>query len=272
MANRRRRRQEDSGVSGVLYVLLVLVLLVGMGCLFYYSRSQSKERQEYIRELESKEAETKTFVTEAEKVEEEAETEMETETEVESETESESESERESEPESETESGSEAETENGVDTERVSEVEAESGAQSEGLSADLSEGENESKSQTEDEAMADAQAAAGEETEDLKNATIMILNGTGKSGVAAYWKRILGAKGYTHIVMADYKGTVEAQTVVYLKNGGDAPVDFYSCYPTLKVKEEAFELSDDVKITAGQDEYDSYDVWIVVGKDDALHD
>ena len=238
MANRRRRRQEDSGVSGVLYVLLVLVLLVGMGCLFYYSRSQSKERQEYIRELESKEAETKTFVTEAEKVEEEAETEMETETEVESETEIESETE--TEPESETESGSEAETE--------------------------------SKSQAEDEAMADAQAAAGEETEDLKNATIMILNGTGKSGVAAYWKRILGAKGYTHIVMADYKGTVEAQTVVYLKNGGDAPVDFYSCYPTLKVKEEAFELSDDVKITAGQDEYDSYDVWIVVGKDDALHD
>ncbi len=249
MANRRRRRQEDSGVSGVLYVLLVLVLLVGIGCLFYYSRSQSKERQEYIRELESKEAETKTFVTEAERVEEETETEIETEVESESEIEAEIESETETELESETKSGSDAETE--------------SGAQSEGLS----EAESELKSENEVMAEADTQAEAGEET-----FNIMILNGTGKSGVAAYWKRILGAKGYTHIVMADYKETVGEQTVVYLKNGGDAPEAFYSCFPTMEVQDGEFALNDNVKIAAGQDEYDSYDAWIVVGKDDALHD
>ena len=257
MANRRRRRQDNSGVSGVLYVLLVLVLLVGMGCLFYYSRSQSKERQEYIRELESKEAETKSFVTEAEETEEETETETETEmgtkTEIESETETKL--------ESETERGSEAETEagvEGVNADSVSEVEAESGAQGEGL--------------RDGETGSEAEAQAGEETEDLKNANIMILNGTGKSGVAAYWKRILSAKGYTHIVMADYKETVEAQTVVYLKNGGDAPEAFYSCFPTMKVQDGEFTLNDNVKIAAGQDEYDSYDAWIVVGNDDALHD
>ena len=259
MANRRRRRQDNSGVSGVLYVLLVLVLLVGMGCLFYYSRSQSKERQEYIRELESKEAETKSFVTEAEETEEETETETEaemgTKTEIESETETKLESETERVSEAETEAGVE-----GVNADSVSEVEAESGAQGEGLR----DGETGSE--------AEAQAQAGEETEDLKNANIMILNGTGKSGVAAYWKRILSAKGYTHIVMADYKETVEAQTVVYLKNGGDAPEAFYSCFPTMKVQDGEFTLNDNVKIAAGQDEYDSYDAWIVVGNDDALHD
>ena len=269
MANRRRRRQEDSGISGVLYVLLVLVLLVGMGCLFYYSRSQSKERQEYIRELESKEAETKTFVTQVEETEEETETETETE----------AESEPDTELESETESVSEAETEAGVDPESQSEAEAQSGAESEGLSEGKVESEigaeaQATESNAENKAMAevDTQTEAGEETEELKNANIMILNGTGKSGVAAYWKRILGAKGYTHIVMADYKGTVDAQTVVYLKNGGDAPQAFYSCFPTLEVQDGEFALSDNVKIAAGQDEYDSYDAWIVVGKDDALHD
>ena len=41
---------------------VVLVLLCGMGYLFYYSRSQANERQEYIRELESKEAATKDVV------------------------------------------------------------------------------------------------------------------------------------------------------------------------------------------------------------------
>ncbi len=252
MANRKRRRQEDSGISGVLYVLLVLVLLVGMGCLFYYSRSQSKERQEYIRELESKEAETKTFVTQVEETEEETETEIESETETEL--------------ESETESVSEAESE--AEAESQSQAEAESGTESEDSSeGEVDEAKSESKAENEVMAEVNAQTEAGEET-----FNIMILNGTGKSGVAAYWKRILGAKGYTHIVMADYKGAVDAQTVVYLKNGGDAPEAFYSCFPTLEVQDEELVLSDNVKVAAGQDEYDSYDAWIVVGKDDALHD
>lgn len=260
MANRRRRRREDSGVSKVLYVLLVLVLLVGMGCLFYYSRSQSKERQDYIKELESKETGTRTFVTRV------GETEKETETETELETETETE--METEPESETESVSEAEIESGGDTESVSEAETESGAKREGLS----EGEAEAQaaeSSAENKVMAetDTQSEAGKEI-----VNIMILNGTGKSGVAAYWKRFLSAKGYAHIVMADYKEEVEAQTVVYLKNGGDAPEAFYSCFPTLKVQDGELALSDKIEVAAGQDEYDSYDAWIVVGKDDALHD
>lgn len=62
MAGNRRRRQDNSGVHAFVYVLVVLVLLCGMGYLFYYSRSQAKERQEYIRELESKEAATKDVV------------------------------------------------------------------------------------------------------------------------------------------------------------------------------------------------------------------
>ena len=62
MAGNRRRKQDNSGVHAFLYVLVVLVLLCGMGYLFYYSRSQANERQECIRELESKEAATKDVV------------------------------------------------------------------------------------------------------------------------------------------------------------------------------------------------------------------
>ena len=62
MAGNRRRKRENSGMHAFLYVLVVLVLLCGMGYLFYYSRSQAKERQEYIKELESKEMATKDFV------------------------------------------------------------------------------------------------------------------------------------------------------------------------------------------------------------------
>ena len=248
MANRRRRRQEKSGISGVLYAVIILALLVSMGYLFYYSRSQSKERQEYIKELESKEAATKSFVTEVE-----VETETESETETVADTEVQTDVETDGQTEVETETDTAAATETGIETEAEASTEA-------GQEANT-QAEAEMASATEVESNAEGVVD-----------TIMILNGTGKSGVAAYWKRILIAKGYTHIVMADYKGTVEERTVVYLKDGGDAPVDFYSCFPTMQVQAGEFTISDDVKIAAGQQEYDSYDAWIVVGKDDALHD
>ena len=59
MANKRWRKEGDSDIPAVLYAVIILVLIAGMGYLFYYSRSQAKERQDYIRELESKEAATK---------------------------------------------------------------------------------------------------------------------------------------------------------------------------------------------------------------------
>lgn len=115
MANRRRRRQEKSGISGVLYAVVILALLVSMGYLFYYSRSQSKERQEYIKELESKEAATQSFVTEVE---------LETETETESESMVETKAEEETKLEAE--SNSEIETETKTEMESKSEVESNS--------------------------------------------------------------------------------------------------------------------------------------------------
>lgn len=238
MANRRRRKQKDSGVSGVLYVLLVLVLLVGMGCLFYYSRSQSQERQEYIKELESKEMATKDFV------------EVTMYEEPESETESEAQS---SMPEVQTETQTESEIESETETSTQTETSAEVSMQA----------ESESESQTK-EAIAEGDR-------------VIVLNGTGKSGVASYWKRFLQMKGVANIVIADYKGSVGDRTVVYVAEGSDAPKGVYDCFPNAEYREGSLEESDpesknNIKAANDQTEYETYDVWIVVGKDDALHD
>ena len=238
MANRRRRKQEDSGVSGVLYVLVVLVLLCGMGYLFYYSRSQAKERQEYIRELESKEMATKDFV------------EVTIFEEPESETESEAQS---SAPEVQTETQTETETESESETSTQTETSAEVSMQA----------ESESESQTK-EAVAEGDR-------------VIVLNGTGKSGVASYWKRFLQMKGVANIVIADYKGSVGDRTVVYVAEGSDAPKGVYDCFPNAEYREGSLEESDpesknNIKAAKDQTEYETYDVWIVVGKDDALHD
>ena len=189
MAGNRRRKQDNSGVHAFLYVLVVLVLLCGMGYLFYYSRSQAKERQEYIRELESKEAATKDVVQ------------LTVPAEPESEIISEAES---SMPETQTE----------TQTEILSESETESHLES----------ESETTSETESQSIVTESAKSTEaDLFSADNPRIIVLNGTGKAGVAAYWKRFLQGKGFTNVVMADYKGEISDHTVVYVTAGGNAP-------------------------------------------------
>lgn len=236
MAGNRRRKQDNSGVHAFLYVLVVLVLLCGMGYLFYYSRSQANERQEYIRELESKEAATKDVVQVTVPAEPESETISEAESSM---PEAQTETQTEIESESETESHLESESETTSETESAKSTEADL------FSAD--------------------------------NPRIIVLNGTGKAGVAAYWKRFLQGKGFTNVVMADYKGEISDHTVVYVTAGGNAPEGVYDLFPNAEYREEGLDSADpnadtNVKIPDSQKKFDFYDVWILVGKDDALHD
>lgn len=243
MAGNRRRKQDNSGVHAFLYVLVVLVLLCGMGYLFYYSRSQANERQEYIRELESKEAATKDVVQVT--VPEE--------------------------PESETISEAESSTPE-VQTETQTEVESESETES------LLESESETASETESQSIVTESAKSTEaDLFSAENPRIIVLNGTGKAGVAAYWKRFLQGKGFTNVVMADYKGEISDHTVVYVTAGGNAPEGVYDLFPNAEYREEGLDSADpnadtNVKIPDSQKKFDFYDVWILVGKDDALHD
>lgn len=235
MAGNRRRKRENSGMHAFLYVLVVLVLLCGMGYLFYYSRSQAKERQEYIKELESKEMATKDFV------------EVTIFEEPESETESEAGSSM-SEVQTETQTESEAEPESETSTQTETSAEVSMQAESESESKAIAEGDR-----------------------------VIVLNGTGKAGVASYWKRFLQMKGVANIVIADYKGSVGDRTVVYVAEGSDAPEGVYDCFPNAEYREGSLEESDpesknNIKAAKDQTEYETYDVWIVVGKDDALHD
>lgn len=235
MAGNRRRKRENSGMHAFLYVLVVLVLLCGMGYLFYYSRSQAKERQEYIKELESKEMATKDFV------------EVTIFEEPESETESEADSSM-SEVQTETQTESEAEPESETSTQTETSAEVSMQAESESESKAIAEGDR-----------------------------VIVLNGTGKAGVASYWKRFLQMKGVANIVIADYKGSVGDRTVVYVAEGSDAPKGVYDCFPNAEYREGSLEESDpesknNIKAAKDQTEYETYDVWIVVGKDDALHD
>ena len=59
--------------------------------------------------------------------------------------------------------------------------------------------------------------------------------------------------------------------------GGDAPEGVYDLFPNAEYCDGGLDSADpdadtNVKIPDSQKKFDSYDVWIVIGKDDALHD
>ena len=165
----------------------------------------------------------------------------------------------------------ESETESEADS-SMSEVQTETQTESE------AEPESETSTQTETSAEVSMQAESESESQAIAEGDrVIVLNGTGKSGVASYWKRFLQMKGVANIVIADYKGSVGDRTVVYVAEGSDAPEGVYDCFPNAEYREGSLEESDpesknNIKVAKDQTEYETYDVWIVVGKDDALHD
>ena len=127
-----------------------------------------------------------------------------------------------------------------------------------------SESETESYLESESETMSETESAKSTEADlfSADNPRIIVLNGTGKVGVAAYWKRFLQGKGFTNVVMADYNGEISDHT---------------DLFPNAEYREEGLDSADpnadtNVKIPDSQKKFDFYDVWILVGKDDALHD
>ena len=177
------------------------------------------------------------------------------------------------EPESETISEAESSTPE-AQTETQTEIESESESETESHLENESETTSETESQsivTESDKSTEADLFSAD------NPRIIVLNGTGKAGVAAYWKRFLQGKGFTNVVMADYKGEISDHTVVYVTAGGNAPEGVYDLFPNAEYREEGLDSVDpnadtNVKIPDSQKKFDFYDVWILVGKDDALHD
>ena len=73
--------------------------------------------------------------------------------------------------------------------------------------------EKESETETETETETELDPAKALEAE-AKQKNIMILNGTGKEGMAGYWKQQLTGEGYEHIVIANYLETGEEHTII----------------------------------------------------------
>lgn len=128
------------------------------------------------------------------------------------------------------------------DTEKASVSEADTVA---------TETETESEAETEDEA--------------LLSRNIMVLNGSGKDGMASKWQKELTQEGYKNVEGASFPGSAIEQTRIYAEKEEDV-ADLKKLFPEAEVTADEFTAN--ITMEDGSAPGD-VDVYIIIGKNDA---
>lgn len=105
-----------------------------------------------------------------------------------------------------------------------------------------------------------------EEPVDVHDATILVLNGTGVPGVAAYWQNQLFEKGFKDVAIASYNLPVQQDTRIFSMNL-DYTEAFGDLYPTAVLQRG--NITQGITVSAGIVLPEHIDVFILVGRKDA---
>lgn len=275
MAKRSDRQRQNSPVSAILYAVAIIALAACIVGLVYYSRTQRKEEAKRLSELAREES------LQQEELPDEQ---------TEAESQSAAESQEETEP-SATEAGSsaavndtsatESDANESISEENTKAAAAVSAGSTAGTSAfgtsnssDAAESASASisgKTGTSDASASEPVSSDSNTAEnkgnqakenDWKQDNILVLNGTGTSGVAGYWKGVCEDSGCEHVAAATYRGSIEPHTVVYAEEGIDAQ-GVKEIFPDAEIRTGS--VTENIIAADGQ----NYQIWIVVGKQDA---
>ena len=119
--------------------------------------------------------------------------------------------------------------------------------------------EAESNAETESE----SETAKAENTD--KGRHILLLNGSGKDGVAAKWKETLTKDGYTNVSVASFPGSAIEQTRIYVEKEAEAD-EVKNLFSGAEITTDAFTA--EITLEDGSAPKD-VDLYIIIGKNDA---
>lgn len=121
--------------------------------------------------------------------------------------------------------------------------------------------EAESNAETESE----SETAKAENTD--KGRHILLLNGSGKDGVAAKWKETLTKAGYTNVSVASFPGSAIEKTRIYVEKEEEAEADeVKDLFSGVEITTDAFTA--EITLEDGSTPKD-VDLYIIIGKNDA---
>lgn len=127
----------------------------------------------------------------------------------------------------------------------------------------------ENTSQTESQKNVTEKASEAETENETDNADkkrhILLLNGSGKDGMASKWQTELKKAGYANVSVASFPGSAIEQTRIYVEKETDAE-DLKGLFPAAEVTTDSFTA--EITLEDGSRPKD-VDVYIIIGKNDA---
>lgn len=100
------------------------------------------------------------------------------------------------------------------------------------------------------------------------NLSVVVLNGTGKEGVAAQWTEALRNSGYANVTPATYSGAVEEQTLIYAASE-EQGAQFLNLFPNGIIRVGTVDAQG-IITGVGVNLPPQVDVYIVIGKSEAV--
>lgn len=152
----------------------------------------------------------------------------------------------------------ESETETKKSTEKVTAQTEKKETSTEAGTEKAAEGTSESETESE----------AGSNSTAIQKQHILLLNGSGKDGMAARWQARLMKAGYTNVSVASFPGQAIEQTRIYVEREEEKEelTDLKAQFAGVEVTTEPF--SADITLEDGTTPKD-VDLYIIIGKNDA---
>lgn len=101
--------------------------------------------------------------------------------------------------------------------------------------------------------------------EAAKEMSILVLNGTRRPGVAAYWKNELDKSGYKNVTPVTYTKIVEFETVIMTENV-ELAQPLLELFPDAKIQEGS--VQEGIELDPGVTIPEKSDVYIIIGEKD----
>ena len=234
MAKKQKLNYERNPWKVVLYIIAVVALIGCLVFLVYTRRQQQKSYQEELRQLQSQETE---YIRPA----------------------------RESETESESETGGKKETEKAATGKKTAEAILDTKA--EATTEKVNETETESESETETETETESELLSTAE----QNAHVLLLNASGKAGVAGAWKQELTKDGYKHVTTASYTGSAKEQTRIYIKKSRRKQAEhLQELFANAEMNYDTF--TEDFEMPEGAEKPENVDIYVLIGREDIMEE
>ena len=164
---------------------------------------------------------------------------------------------RETEMESESETEGKKETEKSMTGKKTAEAILDTKEETATEKTEETETESETETETESELLSAAE----------QNAHVLLLNASGKAGVAGAWKQELTKDGYGHVSTASYTGSSKEQTRIYIKKSRRKLADHLKeLFTNAELKFDTF--TEGFEMSEGDEKPEDVDIYVLIGRED----